>query len=265
MFSIVCCMACSLILVGRRTSRRSGSVGAKGGTRTPTPVRRQDLNLVRLPISPPSRRGRMVSSARNGAADSNGCRSGNLSFEPCASVAEWVSATTRTSRSHRCSRRRHCDRDSGDLPVRPDRRRHRRRGRCAARRAPARPGASCAARSTRSTPAAAGRLAGSRAAPVRAHALPLAAVARPARRLRAGRRHARYANFDELLDYCRRSANPVGRLLLQLFGRSRRAARRRGPTRSARRCSSPTSGRTSRSTGTRAASTCRRRTSRASA
>ena len=27
----------------------------------------------------------------------------------------------------------------------------------------------------------------------------------------------RYANFPELLDYCRRSANPVGRLLLSLF------------------------------------------------
>jgi squalene synthase HpnC len=27
----------------------------------------------------------------------------------------------------------------------------------------------------------------------------------------------RYANFAELLDYCRRSANPIGRLLLQLF------------------------------------------------
>lgn len=27
----------------------------------------------------------------------------------------------------------------------------------------------------------------------------------------------RYANFPELLDYCRRSANPIGRLLLQLF------------------------------------------------
>ncbi|HSI44632.1 MAG TPA: squalene synthase HpnC [Methylophilus sp.] len=27
----------------------------------------------------------------------------------------------------------------------------------------------------------------------------------------------RYANFDELLDYCRRSANPVGRLMLQLY------------------------------------------------
>lgn len=30
----------------------------------------------------------------------------------------------------------------------------------------------------------------------------------------------RYANFGELLDYCRRSANPVGRLLLHLFRRA---------------------------------------------
>jgi squalene synthase HpnC len=29
----------------------------------------------------------------------------------------------------------------------------------------------------------------------------------------------RYADFPELLDYCRRSANPVGRLVLHLFGR----------------------------------------------
>jgi phytoene synthase len=28
----------------------------------------------------------------------------------------------------------------------------------------------------------------------------------------------RYANLEELLDYCRRSANPVGRLLLHLYG-----------------------------------------------
>lgn len=28
----------------------------------------------------------------------------------------------------------------------------------------------------------------------------------------------RYANFNEVLDYCRRSANPVGRLMLQLYG-----------------------------------------------
>lgn len=31
---------------------------------------------------------------------------------------------------------------------------------------------------------------------------------------------ARYASFAELLDYCRRSANPVGRLLLHLFKRT---------------------------------------------
>jgi len=30
----------------------------------------------------------------------------------------------------------------------------------------------------------------------------------------------RYASFSEVLDYCRRSANPVGRLLLHLFGRA---------------------------------------------
>jgi squalene synthase HpnC len=30
----------------------------------------------------------------------------------------------------------------------------------------------------------------------------------------------RYADFAELLDYCRRSANPIGRLLLHLFGRA---------------------------------------------
>jgi len=30
----------------------------------------------------------------------------------------------------------------------------------------------------------------------------------------------RYANFSEVLDYCRRSANPVGRLLLHLFRRT---------------------------------------------
>jgi len=30
----------------------------------------------------------------------------------------------------------------------------------------------------------------------------------------------RYADFDEVVDYCRRSANPVGRLLLHLFGKT---------------------------------------------
>jgi len=31
---------------------------------------------------------------------------------------------------------------------------------------------------------------------------------------------ARYADFDALMDYCRRSANPIGRLLLALFDRA---------------------------------------------
>jgi len=30
----------------------------------------------------------------------------------------------------------------------------------------------------------------------------------------------RYANFDEVMEYCRRSANPVGRLLLHLYGQA---------------------------------------------
>jgi squalene synthase HpnC len=33
---------------------------------------------------------------------------------------------------------------------------------------------------------------------------------------------SRYANHDEVLDYCRRSANPVGRLLLVLYGANER-------------------------------------------
>ena len=33
----------------------------------------------------------------------------------------------------------------------------------------------------------------------------------------------RYASYAEVLDYCRRSANPVGRLLLHLFGRTSEA------------------------------------------
>ena len=46
-----------------------------------------------------------------------------------------------------------------------------------------------------------------------------------------------------LLDYCRRSANPVGRLLLHLYGVGG-ARTWPAPTRSAPPCSSPTSGRT---------------------
>ena len=35
---------------------------------------------------------------------------------------------------------------------------------------------------------------------------------------------SRYENFPELLDYCRRSANPIGRLLLHLFRRTQQSA-----------------------------------------
>jgi squalene synthase HpnC len=35
---------------------------------------------------------------------------------------------------------------------------------------------------------------------------------------RRDQRQHRYATFDELLDYCRQSANPVGRLVLDIFG-----------------------------------------------
>ncbi len=71
---------------------------------------------------------------------------------------------------------------------------------------------------------------------------------------------SRYASFESLLDYCRRSANPIGRLLLVLYGRSDASVAKRGPMRSARRCSSRTSGRTSPSTGTRGASTSQPKT-----
>ena len=74
----------------------------------------------------------------------------------------------------------------------------------------------------------------------------------------------RYASFAEVLDYCRRSANPVGRLMLHLFG----AAGADNVRRSDAICPAlqlATSGRTSRSTGRRAGCTCRRTSSRASA
>ena len=75
----------------------------------------------------------------------------------------------------------------------------------------------------------------------------------------------RYASFVEVLDYCRRSANPVGRLLLH-FSNERAEPDLRVGRRSAPRCSSSTSGRTWPSTTARqTASTCRRTSWRASA
>ncbi len=124
--------------------------------------------------------------------------------------------------------------DRGHLPLRPHGRRHRRRRRCLARRAPGRP----ARLPRRTRRRRAGRRApvGALAPRVRpagpqpcAHYAPARRPAgRPAERLHAGHRedprprHG-YADRAELLDYCRRSANPVGRLLLHLYGVHRRA------------------------------------------
>jgi squalene synthase HpnC len=62
------------------------------------------------------------------------------------------------------------------------------------------------------------------AAAVRAHALPLA----PFRALLSAFTQdvtvTRYADYEALLDYCRRSANPIGRLLLSLYGIEERSA-----------------------------------------
>jgi phytoene synthase len=58
------------------------------------------------------------------------------------------------------------------------------------------------------------RLAGA----IRAHGLPLQAFHDLLDAFSQDVVKRRYANFDEVLDYCRRSANPVGRLMLQLYG-----------------------------------------------
>jgi squalene synthase HpnC len=59
---------------------------------------------------------------------------------------------------------------------------------------------------------------------VRRHALPLALFRDLLDAFAQDVVKQRYADFSELLEYCRRSANPVGRLLLQLFGRNESAA-----------------------------------------
>src|SRR5438876_3780023 len=55
---------------------------------------------------------------------------------------------------------------------------------------------------------------------VREHALPLALFGDLIDAFAQDVTKKRYADFAELLDYCRRSANPVGRLLLHLFKRT---------------------------------------------
>ncbi len=52
---------------------------------------------------------------------------------------------------------------------------------------------------------------------IRRHALPLAPFEDLLSAFRQDVEKKRYADYAELLDYCRRSANPIGRLLLHLF------------------------------------------------
>lgn len=58
------------------------------------------------------------------------------------------------------------------------------------------------------------------AAAVREHALPVPLLRDLLDAFRQDVTRTRYANYDELLDYCRRSAHPIGRLLLHLYGRT---------------------------------------------
>jgi squalene synthase HpnC len=62
---------------------------------------------------------------------------------------------------------------------------------------------------------------------IRAHHLPLAPLRDLIDAFKQDVVKKRYANFAELTDYSRRSANPVGRLLLHLFGRTDAASLRR--------------------------------------
>jgi squalene synthase HpnC len=64
------------------------------------------------------------------------------------------------------------------------------------------------------------------AAAIRAHDLPLAPLRALLSAFRQDVQKARYADFDEVLDYCARSANPIGHLLLHLNGIDSDAARR---------------------------------------
>lgn len=58
----------------------------------------------------------------------------------------------------------------------------------------------------------------------RAHALPLQLFADLLDAFSQDVTKQRYADFGEVLDYCRRSANPVGRLLMHLFGNTDQAS-----------------------------------------
>jgi squalene synthase HpnC len=54
---------------------------------------------------------------------------------------------------------------------------------------------------------------------IRAHDLPIPLFRDLLGAFRQDVTKKRYATFDELMDYCRRSADPVGRILLKLFGK----------------------------------------------
>ncbi len=94
--------------------------------------------------------------------------------------------------------------------------------------------------------------------------LPRAPFARLIEANRVDQRVSRYERFEDLLGYCALSANPVGELVLGVFGVAtpERVASR---TRSAVGCRSPSTCRTSPRIATAGASTCRRRTCGASA
>lgn len=65
-----------------------------------------------------------------------------------------------------------------------------------------------------------GRLFADLAAVVREHQLPLQPLRDLLSAFRQDVSKTRYASFGEVMDYCRRSANPVGRLLMALFNDS---------------------------------------------
>jgi len=61
---------------------------------------------------------------------------------------------------------------------------------------------------------------------IRAHDLPIPLFRDLLDAFRQDVTKKRYATFDELMDYCRRSADPVGRIMLRLFARDDEANRR---------------------------------------
>ena len=71
---------------------------------------------------------------------------------------------------------------------------------------------------------------------------------------------SRYPGFADLLGYCELSANPVGRIVLHVFGQSQPGPRGGSRTGSAPRCSWSSTGRTWPRTTGRAGSTCPART-----